>query len=56
MTAIQKKIFVGRRIRRLRRQLGITQTAMADDLGISSSYLNLIEANQRPLRVNCCCA
>ena len=51
MTAVQKKIFVGRRIRRLRRQLGITQTAMADDLGISSSYLNLIEANQRPLSV-----
>lgn len=51
MPAGQKKIFVGRRIRRLRRELGLTQTAMADDLSISPSYLNLIERNQRPLSV-----
>ena len=51
MATGQKKIFVGRRIRRLRRELGLTQTAMADDLSISSSYLNLIERSQRPLTV-----
>ncbi|MFQ5468108.1 MAG: short-chain fatty acyl-CoA regulator family protein, partial [Kiloniellaceae bacterium] len=37
------------RIRRFRRELGLTQTAMAGDLGVSPSYLNLIERNQRPL-------
>ena len=51
MATGQKKIFAGRRIRRLRREFGLTQTAMADDLSISSSYLNLIERNQRPLTV-----
>lgn len=49
MTTAQKKIFVGARVRRLRRELGLTQTAMAEDLGVSPSYLNLIERNQRPL-------
>ena len=51
MATARNKIFAGKRIRRLRRELGLTQTAMADDLGISSSYLNLIESNQRPLSV-----
>ena len=45
------KIFAGPRVRRIRNQLGITQTAMAEGLGISPSYLNLIERNQRPLTV-----
>ena len=45
------KIFAGPRVRRIRNGLGITQTAMADGLGISPSYLNLIERNQRPLTV-----
>lgn len=31
--------------------LDLTQTAMAEGLGISPSYLNLIERNQRPLTV-----
>ncbi|NQU61920.1 MAG: DUF2083 domain-containing protein [Rhodospirillales bacterium] len=51
MAAGHKKLFSGKRIRRLRRELGLTQAAMAGDLGISSSYLNLIEGNQRPLSV-----
>ncbi len=38
-------------MRRLRNGLGLTQTAMAEGLGISPSYLNLIERNQRPLTV-----
>ncbi len=44
-----QKVFAGPRIRRLRRDLGLTQTQMATELGISPSYLNLIERNQRPL-------
>jgi predicted transcriptional regulator/transcriptional regulator with XRE-family HTH domain len=44
-----RKIFAGARIRRLRTQRGLTQTRMAADLGVSVSYLNLIERDQRPL-------
>ena len=44
-----RKIFAGPQIRRLRRDLGLTQARMAGDLGISPSYQNLIERNQRPL-------
>ena len=47
----ESKIFAGPRIRRIRRSLDLTQSAMAGDLGISPSYLNLIERNQRPLTV-----
>ena len=46
-----QKIFAGPRLRRIRNQLELTQTAMAEALGISPSYLNLIERNQRPLTV-----
>lgn len=45
------KIFAGPRVRRIRNGLGLTQTAMAEALEISPSYLNLIERNQRPLTV-----
>lgn len=44
-----QKIFAGPRLRRLRRELGLNQLQMAEGLGISPSYLNLIERNQRPL-------
>ena len=54
MATAQKKIFAGARVRRLRRELGLTQMAMAEDLGISPSYLNLIERNQRPLSAQSC--
>jgi len=47
----EQKIFAGPRIRRIRSGLGLTQIAMAEELGISASYLNLIERNQRPLTV-----
>ncbi|MCM2291353.1 short-chain fatty acyl-CoA regulator family protein [Allorhizobium sp. BGMRC 0089] len=47
----ERKIFAGPRLRRIRRELDLTQTAMAEGLGISPSYLNLIERNQRPLTV-----
>ncbi len=46
-----QKIFAGPRIRRIRSNLNLTQTAMAEELEISASYLNLIERNQRPLTV-----
>lgn len=43
------KLFIGPRFRRIRRQLGLSQTQMADELGVSPSYVNLIERNQRPV-------
>jgi XRE family transcriptional regulator, fatty acid utilization regulator len=45
----ERKIFAGLAVRRLRRAQGLTQAAMADALGISPSYLTLVEGNQRPL-------
>jgi XRE family transcriptional regulator, fatty acid utilization regulator len=45
----ERKLFLGPRLRRLRRDLGLTQTRMAEDLGISPSYLNHLERNQRPI-------
>src|ERR1700750_1910530 len=44
-----KKLFVGPRFRRIRQQLGLSQTQIAEGLGISPSYINLIERNQRPV-------
>ena len=46
---VERKLFAGPRIRRLRRELGLTQAAMAESLGISTSYLNLLERDQRPV-------
>ena len=42
-------LLAGPALRRLRKREGLTQAAMAATLGISPSYLNLIERNQRPL-------
>src|SRR3954463_8328570 len=44
-----EKLFLGSRLRRLRRDLGKSQTDMAASLGISPSYLNHLERNQRPV-------
>jgi len=44
-----RKLFLGGRIRRLRRELGLNQSAMAGEIGISPSYLNHLERNQRPV-------
>jgi predicted transcriptional regulator/DNA-binding XRE family transcriptional regulator len=38
---------IGRSVRRLRQERGMTQQALAVQLGISASYLNLIEHDQR---------
>src|ERR1700743_535705 len=45
----ERKLFRGPRLRRLRREMGLTQTRMAEDLGVSPSYLNYLERNQRPV-------
>lgn len=42
---------IGGKIRRLRRQRHVTQGDMAEALGISASYLNLIEHNRRKITV-----
>jgi predicted transcriptional regulator/transcriptional regulator with XRE-family HTH domain len=47
----ERKVMVGPRVRRMRLERGLTQKQMAEELGISTSYLNLIERNQRPVTV-----
>ncbi len=44
-----RPLYLGPRLRRLRRELGLTQQTMAGELGISPSYIALLERNQRPL-------
>lgn len=46
---VAEKLFVGPKVRALRDSHGLTQANFADRLGISTSYLNQIENNQRPL-------
>ena len=40
---------LGSKVRALRRRENLTQVELADRLGVSASYLNLIENNRRPL-------
>jgi XRE family transcriptional regulator, fatty acid utilization regulator len=47
--AKERPIFLGPRLRRLRRDLGLTQSHMASELDISASYIALLERNQRPM-------
>ena len=42
-----RKLFIGGRIRAIRGEHGLTQAGFATRLGISASYLNQIENNQR---------
>lgn len=44
-----QRSILGTRIRQQRRETGITQSALARKVGISASYLNLIEWNKRPI-------
>ena len=46
-----KKTFMGVKLRRLRAERGLSQIALAQALGLSPSYLNQLEQNQRPLTV-----
>src|SRR3546814_17767837 len=45
----ERSVYMGPRLRRLRRDLGLTQADMAGDLDISPSYIALLARNQRPL-------
>lgn len=47
--ARDRSVYVGPRLKRLRRDLGLKQSDMAEDLGVSPSYVALLERNQRPL-------
>jgi predicted transcriptional regulator/transcriptional regulator with XRE-family HTH domain len=49
---IDRKTFVGIRLKRLREERGLTQLALAKTLGLSASYVNQLEKNQRPLTVS----
>lgn len=46
-----EKIFIGPKLRMLRRQRDLTQAELAKLLGVSTSYVNLIEHNQRSASV-----
>ncbi|MEI8146864.1 MAG: helix-turn-helix domain-containing protein, partial [Alphaproteobacteria bacterium] len=46
---MSRKVFVGPALRRLREGTGLTQMAFSQRLGLSVSYLNQIENNQRPV-------
>ncbi len=45
----EKKLLAGDRLKRAREQLGLKQSALAKLAGVSPSYLNQIESDQRPL-------
>lgn len=47
-----RKAYMGVRLRRLREERGLKQVELAHALGISPSYLNQLEQNQRPLTVS----
>jgi predicted transcriptional regulator/DNA-binding XRE family transcriptional regulator len=44
-----KKLLAGDRLKRARERLGLKQSALAEMAGVSPSYLNQIESDQRPL-------
>ncbi|RDI60612.1 short-chain fatty acyl-CoA regulator family protein [Nocardia pseudobrasiliensis] len=46
-----QKMYAGGRLRALREQRGLSQSALAKALGISVSYVNQLEHDQRPLTV-----
>ena len=50
MSAVAK-MFSGARLRRLRNERGFTQAALAQALGLSTSYVNQLENDQRPITV-----
>ncbi len=43
-----EKVFIGPKLRELRQSRQLTQAEMASEIGVSASYINLIERNQRP--------
>lgn len=51
MSERKHKLFLGNKIRRLREQYQLSQADLAARIGLSPSYLNQIENDQRPLTV-----
>lgn len=51
IVADMAKTYVGARLRRLRADLGISQAALARRIDMSTTYVNQLENNQRPLTV-----
>lgn len=49
---VSEPLRLGAKVRGLRRRENLSQVQLAQQLGISASYLNLIEANRRPLPSN----
>ena len=49
MKPTREKVIIGPRLKALRMSLGLTQAQLAASLGVSASYVTLIEANQRPV-------
>ena len=49
--AVAELLLLGARLRRLREEQGLTQVALARALGLSTSYVNQLENDQRPLTV-----
>ena len=45
----ERRLYVGPTLKRLRRDLGLTQADMAAGLAVSASYIALLEGNHRPL-------
>lgn len=46
---LNKKLFIGSKLRKLREQQKLSQSQCAEHLGLSHSYLNQLENNQRPI-------
>ncbi len=46
-----RKTFLGPKLRQLRAERGLTQSGLATALGLSTSYVNLLENNQRSVSV-----
>ena len=44
-------MFSGARLRRLRNERGLSQAALARTLNLSTSYVNQLENDQRPITV-----
>ena len=51
-SVLVSKTFAGARLRRLRDERGLTQVALARALGLSTSYVNQLENDQRPITVS----
>jgi hypothetical protein len=46
---MKRTLGLGRKVRAMRARAGLTQAALAQRVGVSASYLNLIENDRRPL-------